>query len=129
MEKRIDRRDFLKSAAAVGLGSVITSGNSYADPNISTKPQPLKYQPVPRRTLGKTGETVPCLSLGVMFDAVENQLILRKAMQWAVTYWDTAHGYSGGNSELGIGKFIAKNPDTRKELFIVSKASRAHSPA
>jgi predicted aldo/keto reductase-like oxidoreductase len=132
MEKRIDRRNFIKSAAAVGIGSVITSGNTYAEPNGPNSPakaQEPQYPPVPKRKLGRTGVEVPCLSLGAMFNAVENQLILRKALQWSVTYWDTAHGYSGGNSELGIGKFIAKNPDIRKDLFIVSKASRARSPA
>jgi predicted aldo/keto reductase-like oxidoreductase len=65
------------------------------------------------------------LSLGIMFNAVDNQIVLKKASNWGVTLWDTSYGYSGGNSEIGIGNFIAKNPDIRKELFIVSKASGA----
>ncbi|GAJ09918.1 unnamed protein product, partial [marine sediment metagenome] len=40
-----------------------------------------------------------------------------------------AHGYTGGNSERGIGKYLSKNPDVRKELFIVSKASDARTVA
>jgi predicted aldo/keto reductase-like oxidoreductase len=39
-----------------------------------------------------------------------------------VNYWDTSNVYAGGNSELGIGKFLEKNPETRKDLFIATKA-------
>jgi predicted aldo/keto reductase-like oxidoreductase len=39
-----------------------------------------------------------------------------------VNYWDTANVYAGGNSELGIGEFLSKNPDVRKDLFIATKA-------
>jgi len=46
-----------------------------------------------------------------------------------MNYWDTAYSYSGGNSELGIGKFLAKNPEVRKKLFIVTKASDARTVA
>jgi len=46
---------------------------------------------------------------------------------WSVTYWDTAHNYRGGNSELGIGKFLSKNPEIRKSLFIATKASGART--
>ncbi|MHC4222006.1 MAG: aldo/keto reductase, partial [Planctomycetota bacterium] len=81
-----------------------------------------------RRTLGKTGKKVYCLSLGTMFDTDENKIVLRTALQWGVNYWDTANSYSGGNSELGIGKFLAKNPDVRKDMFLVTKASGARKP-
>jgi predicted aldo/keto reductase-like oxidoreductase len=42
-----------------------------------------------------------------------------------VTYWDTAAGYTGGNSEECIGKFLSAHPEARKNLFIATKASRA----
>jgi predicted aldo/keto reductase-like oxidoreductase len=47
------------------------------------------------------------------------------APRWGVTYWDSAHIYTGGNSEIGIGNYLMKNPKMRKQLFITSKASRA----
>ena len=50
---------------------------------------------------------------------------MKKAVEWGVTFWDTSHMYEGGHSELGIGQYIAKNPEMRKQLFIVSKASGA----
>jgi hypothetical protein len=50
---------------------------------------------------------------------------LRNTIQWGINYWDTAYSYSNGNAELGIGKFLSKNPDVRKKLFLVTKASGA----
>jgi hypothetical protein len=80
------------------------------------------------RKLGRADKLVSALSLGVMFDAVENQVVLYQAYKWGVTFWDTANIYSGGKSEEGIGKYLTKNPHHRKDLFIVSKASDAYTP-
>ncbi len=126
-QNKIDRRDFLKTAGAAGLGSVLTSVGARAGPNEPNTPEKPKKPKLPMRKLGKTGVKVPCLALGVMFNAVEKQIVLRKAFQLGVTYWDTAYGYVGGNSELGIGKFLSKNPQVRKDLFIATKASGAGS--
>jgi len=113
---------------AAGLGSVFVSGKAKAEPNEPNAAKPQEpLPPMPKRKLGKTGVEVPILSLGTMFDVVENQVILRKSLQWGINYWDTSNVYSGGNSELGIGKFISENPGIRKDLFIVSKASNATS--
>ena len=129
-KNKINRRNFLKSVGAVGLGSVIASKQkadagepNNADPNASKQQQEPKLPQVPKRKLGKTGVEVPVLALGGGVDFVENQIILKKAIEWGVTYWDTAYTYANGNSELGIGKFLKKNPQERKKLFIVSKAS------
>jgi hypothetical protein len=127
---KIDRRNFLKTVGAAGLGSVLASAETNAaDPTPSTKTEESKPPQVPRRKLGKTGVEVSCLALGTIFNVLENQILLRKSLEWGVTYWDTAHSYTGGNSELGIGKYLTKNPDVRKELFIVSKASGARTVA
>ena len=127
---KINRRNFLKTMGAAGLGSVLASAETNAaDPTPSTKTEEPKLPQVPRRKLGKTGVEVSCLALGTIFNVLENQILLRKSLQWGVTYWDTAHGYTGGNSERGIGKYLSKNPDVRKELFIVSKASDARTVA
>jgi len=115
-ENKIDRRNFLKALGATSLGSVIVSTQAPA------KLQESKYAQVPKRKLGRTGVEVPCLSLGTNRIA-DNQIILRNALQHAITYWDTAPSYMGGNTELCIGKFLSKNPQLREQLFIVSKAS------
>jgi predicted aldo/keto reductase-like oxidoreductase len=124
---KINRRKFLKTIGAAGLGSVFASSQLKAGPNEPNAgiPQEPEYPQVPRRKLGKTGVEVSCLGIGLMLNLIDNQLLLRNALKYGVTYWDTADGYAGGNSELGIGKYLEKNPEVRKNLFIVSKASGA----
>jgi predicted aldo/keto reductase-like oxidoreductase len=124
--KGVSRRGFLKLAGAAGIGSVIGS-KVFAEPNDPNGPKEQSNQPLelPKRKLGKTGVEIPCLALGVAFNAVDNQIILRKAVDWGVTTWDSSPMYENGNSELGIGKFLEKNPDARKKLFLMTKASFA----
>jgi hypothetical protein len=50
------------------------------------------------------------------------QLVLRQAIKWGVTYWDTANSYYGGNSERQIGKYLGKYPEERKKIFLVTKS-------
>jgi len=133
--KPINRREFFKTAAGAGLASAIAASSVLAAATDTNKPaepkKPAKqtYPQVPRRKFGRTDITVPALSLGAMFDTIENQIVLYKSMQWGVNYWDTANGYSGGKSEEGIGMFFAKNPEKRKDVFLVTKASGAHDSA
>jgi predicted aldo/keto reductase-like oxidoreductase len=47
--------------------------------------------------------------------------MLRQALAWGVTYWDTADCYQSG-SETGIGKYFAKYPHDREKVFLVSKS-------
>jgi len=123
-QNSINRRDFLTTAGAAGLSSVLVcTGRVKA----TEKPQKLKYPRMPKRKLGKTEVDVPCLSFGTLRVDTENQMLLRRTLRLGVGYWDTANGYSGGNCELGIGKYLSKNPDVRSKLFLVTKASGAKS--
>ena len=129
-QNKIDRRNFLKTVGATGLGSFFASAKTTAHPSQSdaaAKEQKAKLPQVPKRMLGKTGVKVPSLSLGTLRVDTENQILLRRTIQSGINYWDTAYNYSGGNSELGIGKFLSKNPDVRKKLFLVTKASGART--
>lgn len=110
------RREFLKTTGAVGLGLLAGS----ADPPSLGAQDTVR---VPTRPFGKTGANVAILSMGGMFDIPNNQLMLRQAVKWGVTYWDTANSYEGGNSELGIGKYFAKFPEDRKSIFLVTKST------
>ncbi len=126
--RKIDRRNFLKAAGAAGLTGAFASAQVKADrnkPNATQKTQEPKFPQVPKRKLGKTGVEVSCLGLGA--NRLDNQIILRKSIDWGVTYWDTAHSYIGGNSELQIGKLLSKSPELRKRLFLVTKASGART--
>jgi predicted aldo/keto reductase-like oxidoreductase len=77
---------------------------------------------MPTRPFGKSGIHVPILSFGGSLNTSMSPLLLRQAIKWGVTYWDTAHSYMGGNSEKGIGKYFAKFPEDRKKVFLVTKS-------
>ena len=115
-ENECSRRQFLKTTGAAGLGLLASSA---AADFLSAQEPPL----VPTRPFGKTGTNVAILSMGGMFDIPNNQLMLRQAVKWGVTYWDTANSYEGGNSEPGIGKYFAKYPEDRGKIFLVTKST------
>ncbi len=123
MAGRVDRRQFLASLAAVTVAgsSVIAAGEQTSTPQAAAA---LKDIRVPRRRYGRTGVDVSILSLGGMFDIPNNQLMLKKALDWGVTYWDTADCYGNGQSETGIGMFFEKMPEARKQVFLVTKSDR-----
>ncbi len=116
----VTRRDFVKT---VGLASLAVAGAG-ATGAIAAPEQPAGPAPAgttPKRKLGKTGVEVSSLCLGGMFDTINNQLLLKQAMKWGVTYWDMAESYGNGLSEDGYGRFFARNPEARKEIFLVTK--------
>jgi len=112
----VSRRQFLKTAAATGLAATVAPTVALAADSA-----PASSQTIPKRALGKTGAQVPILALGGMFDTINNQLLLRQAHAWGVTYWDTAEAYGNGLSEEGYGRYFQRNPDARKDIFLVTK--------
>jgi len=119
----ISRRALLKALGMGSIGSLVLSPERLgfsANAGRERSEAPV----VPTRPFGKSGVRVSALSLGGMFDIPNNQLLLRQALQWGVTYWDTAACYGGGRSEEGIGKFLSKNPEARKRIFLVTKSDR-----
>jgi len=127
-EKALSRRDFLRTAGTVGAGSLLCAAGAMAQGTQEPAEKKTDAATVPTRPFGKTGVNVSILSLGGMFDIPSNQLLLRQALKWGVTHWDTADCYEGGKSELGIGQFFTKYPEARKEVFLVTK-SDARDPA
>ena len=123
-ENNVSRRDFVKTLGVMGVGSVVGASQALAQSNTSaTAPaSPATPVKVPTRPFGKTGVQVSMLGLGGIFDTISNQLVLKQAMDWGVTYWDTAEGYGNGNSEKGMGMFLEKNPQARKDMFLVTKS-------
>ncbi|MHC4215081.1 MAG: aldo/keto reductase [Planctomycetota bacterium] len=129
-QERIDRRCFLKSVGAAGVGPVLArfgtafgASKAWVDPEMSYIAGKKQKSKQPLRKLGKTNIWVPELSFGTLQVDFNSQLLLRKAVQDDLTFWDTAYSYQGGNCELGIGKFIKRNPEVRKKLFLATKAS------
>ncbi len=119
---KTNRRQFFKKAAAIGLGATV-GGSSLWRPHQASAQINIPKEPVPRRPFGRSGIMVSTLSLGGMFDILNNRLMIAKALDWGINYWDTAEGYGRGRSEEGIGRWFARNPDTRKQVFLVTKLS------
>ncbi|MHC4084793.1 MAG: twin-arginine translocation signal domain-containing protein [Planctomycetota bacterium] len=78
-QNSINRRNFLKTMGAAGLGSVFASTDTIAakSPTDATaKAQKPKSPQMPKRKLGKTGVEVSCLSLGGDFSFIDKQIVL-----------------------------------------------------
>ena len=118
-KKNISRREFITGAGAAGIGSMFAMSFGMGNTAYAQDKTVMK---MPTRVFGKSKIPVSILSLGGMFDIPNNQMILQKALDLGVTYWDTANSYGGGNSEIGIGIFFEKNPDIRKKVFLVTKS-------
>jgi uncharacterized protein len=119
----------MRTIGAAGMGSMLGAGQALAQP----APAPggeaagAPAAKVPTRPLGRTGVKVSTLALGGIFDITTNQLVVQRAYDHGVTYWDTAYTYTGGKSEQGIGMFFERNPRARGDIFLVSKSNR-HDP-
>ena len=114
-EKQWSRRDFLKVAGTAGVGAAITM------PGYQVAAASSGQSVVPTRPFGQSGVDVSILSLGGMFDIRSNLIMMKQAMRWGVTYWDTADCYQRG-SERGIGKYFDKFPEDRRKVFLVTKS-------
>jgi predicted aldo/keto reductase-like oxidoreductase len=108
---RTTRREFLEVAAA-GVAAV---------PSLAQAAAAAK---LPRRAFGRTGMTVSILGFGsgsrfAMYKDDDKALAaLGRAIDLGVTYIDTAHGYSNGQSEERIGRLMTTR---RKEVTLATK--------
>ena len=82
---------------------------------------------MPRKTLGRTGETVPILLFGgaVTLDPHFDPK-LAEALRYGVNYIDAADCYSDGNCEPAVGAFHTR-AKVRDQLWITSKSDE-HEP-
>ena len=110
---RWSRRDFLRAVGTASVGAIVAPFDCLA---VSSQ----EPESMPTRPFGKTGVEVPILAFGGSLHLP--QLMLRGAIKWGVTYWDTANSYMGGNSEKRIGKYLGKYPEDRKNIFLVTKS-------
>jgi uncharacterized protein len=129
--EKLNRRNFLKTIGAAGITPTLsavtnalassTEPNKPKDPNAALQ---IASPQVPKRELGKTGARVSCLSIGGDFSFIDKQIVLRKAVEWGVTCWDTSWMYGGGGqAELGFGQYISSNPGVREKLFIITRSA------
>jgi predicted aldo/keto reductase-like oxidoreductase len=121
-KKEVTRRQVLSGVGAAGGGFVLAS-------SLGVGPTALAAAPVqvPRRVLGKTGEKIPILVMGgsMPMDARFDPK-LAEVFKYGVNYYDTAHSYTGGNSERALGAFQSR-AGLRKKIWITTKTSK-HDP-
>src|SRR3954447_21563446 len=106
----LSRRHFLQASA---LGAVVA-------PTFGAGAAPA----LPARPFGKTGMEVSILGFGsgsrfAMYKDEDRALeALGRAIDLGITYIDTAHAYSNGQSEEWIGRLM---PARRKEVTLATK--------
>jgi len=127
MDSDNGRRDFLKklafSGAAVGTAGTAAAGTASTGTAADKAASPIQ---VPRRKLGKTNTEISMLALGLgsVFtkprseDPEDTEVILQRALDHGINYWDTANNY--GPSQKMLGPMIERNRD---KIFLVSKSA------
>ncbi|MFC1558430.1 aldo/keto reductase [candidate division KSB1 bacterium] len=116
----MNRRDFLKAAVASGLASYVPlSRDEFTISDNITKKGPL-----PRRPLGKTGESLSIIGLGgVIFRKMEDtkraKKIVTDAVEAGVNFVDVAPAY--GNAQKILGPILKPH---RKDLFLACKSQQ-----
>jgi hypothetical protein len=121
------RRNFLKSTltlpvALAAAPSLLTQNALAAEAPVAAASTPL-----PRRKLGKSGPEVTMLGMGGMMGVFSPDFI-DIAWSMGIRYFDTAHSYLNGKSEKILAEWIAKYPERRQEIFLVTKDNPRNSP-
>lgn len=79
-----------------------------------------KFQDLELSTLGMGAMRLPVLDHDdTKVDMEETEKMVAYAMEHGVNYYDTAWGYHGGQSELALGKALAKYP--RESYYLADK--------
>ncbi|MFW6140622.1 MAG: aldo/keto reductase [Acidobacteriota bacterium] len=117
----LKRRDFIKSGALV-LGAVlIPKSSDSAESPVFFGP---KSQKMPRRFLGKTGESLSVIGLGGMtlkgMEPGHAHKVVGQAVERGINYFDVAPAY--GDAELKMGP--ALKPFKRKDIFVACKTQK-----
>jgi len=119
MSKGFSRRAFLER---LGLGTA--AGASVSLLKRFAAAQPAVVNPLPSRTLGRTGAKVSILAFGcgsrfLMYEEEDKAMAaLNRAIDLGITYLDTAYAYGDGKSESRVGQVMATR---RKEVWLATK--------
>lgn len=126
MKTTSSRRHFIKTAFAVPVALTLGPG-MMAQTSPTAPPAAVTGGPLPMRKLGRNGPNVTMISLGGMMAALSPDY-LDIAWSMGIRYFDTADCYLKGRSEKIIGEWLAKYPERRKEIFLVSKDHPKQGP-
>lgn len=117
---RVSRRGFFKVA---GAGAALAGAGRLTHAAESEAGQP----PLPTRKLGRSGVEISMLNLGSTQSSFSPRLV-EMAWRLGIRYIDAAAVYRGGDSERDVAKWLARYPERRKELFLVSKDHPRNGP-
>ncbi len=113
----ISRRSFVRGAGAVAWGAAVGSAPA------ATAPNPADGKELPRRTLGKTGLSATCMTLGTAPAGIAPKItpqgvarVVNTALDLGVNFVDTSPGY--GNAEEGVGLALVRR---RKQILLATK--------
>jgi uncharacterized protein len=119
--KNIGRRSFLKNgligAAGLAASSALPSSLTAGQKAFKAPAGKAKESGFITRKLGKTGITLPIVSMGVMNSNNEN--LIKAALDAGIVHLDTANGYQRGTNETVIGKVLQGRP--RDAYFLATK--------
>ncbi len=117
----MERRDFLKTAAAAGVAATTPSALAQTSTTTVTRPQSpdMIY-----RQLGTTGETVSAIGLGGFHighqsDPKDSLKIIHTAIDHGITFMDNCWDYNDGTSELRMGEALQNG--YRDKVFLMTK--------
>lgn len=130
--KKINRRTFLGNGVAAA--AVVTAGKPFGleseeklmplKKNEKDPFNPVTYNAMPTRSLGKTGYKVGIFSLGgqatleIKGREDESEKIINRAIDLGINYIDTAASYGQGVSQLNIGRVMKTR---RNEVWLSTK--------
>src|ERR1039457_588884 len=129
MPSATSRRNFLKSTMTLPVALAAAPSLFMPPPRAADAPAAsVAGEVLPKRQLGKIGPQVTMLAMGGMMSALSPDYI-DIAWSMGIRYFDTAHVYLNGKSEKIFAQWLAKYPERRKEIFLVSKDNPHNSPA
>ena len=132
-EMVLQRRKFLK----VATGSVVGTGLGLQLPRdlqSAVHEIDLRDHEIPKRKLGQTGEMVTIIGLGgahiSMGPASKDESmalqIVHRAIEHGINFFDNAHSYGDGRSEVLMGKALKGH---REKIFLMSKSDKRNAKA
>jgi predicted aldo/keto reductase-like oxidoreductase len=121
----MERRDFLRTAAAAGIaatsGSLPGEAPQAAPSGVVTRPM---SPDMPYRQLGTTGEKVSAIGMGGFHvgkqkDAAESVHLIRSGVDRGITFLDNCWDYNDDISEVRMGQALREG--YRQKVFLMTK--------
>jgi predicted aldo/keto reductase-like oxidoreductase len=124
VEEKTRSREFSRRQILERIGLGTAAGASLSLLKDVAAARPTKVDPLPSRTLGRTGAKVSVLAFGcgsrfLMYQDEDKAMVaLNQAIDLGITYLDAAYAYGDGKSESRIGQVMATR---RQEVWLATK--------